>query len=79
MAPAAAYLDQELWGGVGGHNSAGHFQADSVQLLDLPPPDLSKPPASTVHLCPSSPVTLQAEGETSLLSEFPANSTDEEL
>lgn len=64
---------------MGGHNSAGHFQADSVQLLNLPPPDLSKAPASTVHLRPSSPVTLQAEGEISLISESPANSRDQEL
>lgn len=79
MAPGSAYLDQELRGGIGGHNSTGHFQADSVQLLNLSPPDLSKSPASTVHLHPSGPVTLKAEGEASLISELPANSTDEEL
>lgn len=74
--PGAAYLDQELRGGIGGHNSTSHLQADAVQLLDLPPPDLSEAPAGTVHLRPSSPVTLQAEGEMSLISEFPANSRD---
>lgn len=70
MAPGSAYLDQELRGGIGGHNSTGHFQADSVQLLNLSPPDLSKSPASTVHLHPSGPVTLEAEGEASLISEL---------
>lgn len=77
--PGAAYLDQELWGGIGGHNSTGHFRAHSVQLLNLPLPDLSKAPASAVHLRPASPVTLRAEGEISLISEFPADSRDEEI
>lgn len=77
--PGPPYLDQQLWGGVGIHYSTGHFQADPVQLLNLSPPDQCESPASTVHLCPSGPVTLQAEGETSLISELPVNSTVEEL
>lgn len=39
VTPAMAYLDQELRGGIGIHNGTGHFQADSVQLLNLSPPD----------------------------------------
>lgn len=65
-----AYLDQELWGRIGVHNGTGHLQTDPVQLLNLSPPDQCKPPARAVHLGPSSPVTLQAEGETSLISEL---------
>lgn len=74
-----AYLDQELWGRIGVHNGTGHLQTDPVQLLNLSPPDQCKPPARAVHLGPSSPVTLQAEGETSLISELPADNTVEEL
>lgn len=74
-----AYLEQQLWGGIGVHNSTGHFQADAVQLLNLSPPDQRESPARTVHLHPSCPVTLQAEGEAALISEFPADSAGAEL
>lgn len=79
VTPGRAYLDQDPWGGIGVHNGTGHLQADPVQLLNLSPPDQCKPPARAVHLGPSSPVTLQAEGETSLISELPANGAVEEL
>lgn len=74
MTLGAAYLDQTPGAGIGVHDGACHIQAHSVQLLNLPPPDQCESPASSVNLCPSRPVTLQAEGETGLISKLSVSS-----
>lgn len=60
---ASVYLQQQLRRRVGSGHSRGHGGADSVQLLDLPAPDLDQPRAVPLHPSPAGPRTIHAEGQ----------------
>jgi len=72
----AAYLPEQLWGGIRDQDGRGHVGTDPVELLDLPPPGLQQAPPPSVHPLPPRPLALQVERKARLLPLSPAEHTE---